>query len=250
MTKKTVISPDPKSFYNHTMPGKVGEDYEHARWHATPLLFSQYRMMVDVLTRVIAPMARSAQHVLEVGPGPGTWTTFLLQANPQAKYDLVDISREMLSRASKNLADRSNVSFVESDLLALSSSRPFDFFFSSRAIEYMPDKNAIVQKIASLLVPGARGVIITKMPKPFFDWVCGRTSSSLHGAQVAPRVLVRLFRTHGFAVEKVRIATATVPRIGSASLNRAVYMLLKHIPLFFPFTIFAESYLITFRKQP
>lgn len=250
MMQKTVISPDPKSFYNHTMPDKVGEDYEHARWHANPILSSQYRMMVDVLRRAVTPTMLSAQHVLEIGPGPGTWTAFLLEANPHAAYELVDISREMLGRASKNLAHRQKVSFVESDLLALEPSQLFDFFFSSRAIEYMPDKRAAVQKIASLLVSDARGVIITKMPKPFFDRVRGRAVSPLHGAQIAPRVLARLLRENGFVVEKVRVATATVPLIGSALLNRFAYAFLKHIPLFFPLTLFAESYLITFRKQP
>ena len=73
----------------------------------------------------------------------------------------------MLVQARDGLVDQANVTFVESNLLAFESSQTFDFFFSSRAIEYMSDKRVAIGKIASLLLPGAQGAIITKMPKPF-----------------------------------------------------------------------------------
>lgn len=247
MTRKTV-TPDPKSFYNDTMPGKYGSDYESARWLANPLLSAQYRMMTDTLNRLVIPIARRAVRVLEVGPGPGTWTKLLLEANPGAEYAIVDISREMLAQTKERLAGRANVAFVESDFLAFESSQPFDFFFSSRAIEYMPDKRAAVRKIVSLLAPGAQGAIITKIPKPFFERLLGRTVSALHTGQIAPRDLTRLLTGSGLITERVRIATATLPGFGSASMNGWMYMLLKYFSLFFPLTLFAESYLITFRK--
>ena len=231
------------------MPDKFGSDYESARWHANPLLAAQYQMMTDALNRLVIPIARRASRVLEVGPGPGTWTKLLLKANPGAEYTLVDISKEMLAQAREGLVAHKNVTFVESDLLAFESSQLFDFFFSSRAIEYMPDKRVAVEKIASLLVPGAQGAIVTKMPKPFFNRVHGRAVSALHTGQILPRTLVRLLERSGCVVENVRIATATLPGFGSARANGWIYKLLKYVPLFFPFTLFAESYLITFRKR-
>ena len=230
------------------MPGKYGSDYEHTRWRANPLLSAQYRMMTDVLNRLVVPIVRRASHVLEVGPGPGTWTKHLLEANFAAHYTLVDISREMLAQAREGLAGRTNITFVEGDLIVFESSEPFDFFFSSRAIEYMSDKRAAVEKIASLLRRVSHGAIITKMPKPFFDQVRGRKVATLHTGQTAPCDLAPILEHSGLIVEKIRIATATLPGFGSARANSWVYMLLKHLPLFFPFTLFAESYLITFRK--
>ena len=238
---------DPKSFYDRTMPEKFGGDYESARWAANPLLRAQYQMLADAVHRQVCPLVAPAARVLETGPGPGTWTKLLLEANPSARYTLVDISHEMLSRAQGALADRTNIDFVESDLLAYESSDPYDFFFSSRAIEYMPDKATAARKIASLLAPGATGAVITKMPKAFFDRVRGRTSA-LHVGQIAPDDLVCLLERAGLIVERVRIATATFPGIGSATLNNFVYRLLKQVPLFFPLSLFAESYLVTFRK--
>jgi ubiquinone/menaquinone biosynthesis C-methylase UbiE len=241
-------SPDPKGFYNNVMPGKLGLDYEHARWQATPLLSAQYSMMTDVLKRWVLPRMQNSRRVIEVGPGPGVWTKVLLGTNESAQYTLVDISSEMLSRAREALGNRPNVSYVESDFLALSSSEPFDFFFSSRAIEYMPDKKAVIEKIFSLLIPGAGGAVVTKMSKPFFDWLRGRAKRSFHSSQVKPHALRTLLEQQGFVVEEVRIATATAPLFGSAFFNKAMYALLRHVPLFFPCTLFAESYVVTFRK--
>lgn len=239
---------DPKAFYDTVMPEKLGNDYEGARWRANPLLSAQYRMMTDVITRLINPNIRRASRVLEVGPGPGTWTKFFLEVNPTAQYTLVDISREMLAQAREKLSEHTNVSFTESDFLAFESVQPFDFFFSSRAIEYMLDKQVAVRKISSLLAPGAYGAVVTKMPKPFFDWARGRSSRTLHSAQIHPTTLSRLLRANGLTIREVRIATATVPLINSATLNEFVYRRLSRFPLFFPFTLFAESYLVTFRK--
>ena len=241
-------APDPKTFYDNVMPKKVRSGYEDARWHANSLLSAQYRMMTDALNRFVVPQVQLVRRVLEVGPGPGTWTKLLLKASSAARYTLVDISQEMLAQARVGLKDYANVQFIERDFLKFESSEPFDFFFSSRAIEYMPDKRATVKKITSLLLPGGRGVIVTKMPKPFFDWMRGRGSRALHGAQIGPATLVGLLRSNGLIIEEIRTTTATVPFIGSASINGLVYRFLRHIPLFFPLTIFAESYLITFRK--
>lgn len=246
MTQKA--APDPRSFYNRVMPEKYGSDYESARWQANLFLSAQYRMMVDVMNRYVLPSAAHVTRVLEVGPGPGTWTKRLLAVNPSAQYTLVDISSKMLSQAKGSLAGHTNVEFVESDLLLFEALQPYDFFFSSRAIEYMPDKPAVVQKIASSLVPGGCGAIVTKTPKPLFDRMRGRASSTLHSAQIQPGELMRLMRANGLVVEKVRIATATVPLLGSAALNESVYRLFRHFPLFFPLTLLSESYLVTFRK--
>lgn len=241
-------TPNPKEFYDTVMPGKLGADYEGARWLKTPLLRAQYAMTAQTIREHVAPASRNAKRIIEVGPGPGTWTALLLAANDVASYTLVDISREMLSLARGRFSQRSNVSFVESDFLSFESEQTYGYFFSSRAIEYMPDKRRACQKIANLLAPGARGAIVTKMPKPLFDRLRGRFVMPLHGAQIAPRALVRFLRESGLVVDGVRLATATVPLIGSALLNMLAYRFLKHVPLFVPLSLFAESYIVTFKK--
>jgi ubiquinone/menaquinone biosynthesis C-methylase UbiE len=241
--------PDPKAFYDQAMPQKLGMDYEAARWKTNPLVAAQYDMLANVVRRLATPRVRSASRILEVGPGPGTWTKLLLESNPDASYTLVDISTEMLTQARTALAAHKNVSFTESDLAAYTNHESFDFFFSSRAIEYMPDKEGIARHIASLLRPGAEGVIITKMPKPFFERMRRADVSSLHAGQIGPGALTKYFHQAGLTVTEVRIATATVPGMRSVSLNRLAFSLLSRIPLIAPLRVFAESYAVTFRKN-
>lgn len=239
---------DPKSFYNNTMPEKQGQDYEHARWHATPLLEAQFAMMMKTLAKVAVPPVTRATSVLEVGPGPGTWTKILLAANPTARYVLLDISREMLDRARNTLAAHQNITYIEEDLASYVPGEKHDFFFSSRALEYMPDKQKVVSVVANALAPGGEGAIITKMPKEFFYKLRGRIVPEFHRGQIAPHALAQYLRASGLEVLGVRIATATVPGIRSAWLNQLVHSVLLSIPLVPLVSVFAESYAIHFRK--
>jgi SAM-dependent methyltransferase len=242
------MTTDPRAFYNDRMPEKQGEDYEHARWHANPLLEAQFQMMTSTLSTLAVPYVQSATSVLEVGPGPGTWTKLLMTANPKAHYTLLDISREMLSRARNALAQVPNVTYIEDDLTAHRPSGQYDFFFSSRAIEYMPDKERAVAVIEELLARGGYGVVVTKMPKGLLYAIRGRKVPEFHTGQISPTRLAALLRKAGLQVESIRIATATVPGLGSPYLNRAAHTILSRIPLVPLMNLFAESYAIRFRK--
>lgn len=230
------------------MPGKQGQDYEHARWHAAPLLEAQFSMMTKTLAKVAVPLVTHASSILEVGPGPGTWTKILLAANPTARYVLLDISREMLDRARHTLAAHQGITYIEEDLANYTTEEKHDFFFSSRALEYMPDKQKAVSVVANALAPGGEGVIITKMPKELFYKLRGRVVPEFHRGQIAPHALAKCLRANGLEVRGVRIATATVPGMRSAWLNQLVHRLLLSIPLVPLVAVFAESYAISFEK--
>lgn len=237
---------DPKRFYNQDMPGKQGADYEAARWHASPILEAQFEATRDTVRRLAVPAFAGANSLLEVGPGPGTWTKELLDALPAVSVTAVDISSEMLERARTHLAPYGDrVTYVEHDFTTYAAEQSFDAFFSSRAIEYMPDKAAAARSIASLLRPQGVGVLITKMPKPFFNRMRGRTLSPLHQGQVSPKELTRVFKEAGLKVERVTIVTVTIPGLRFAFLNRMLYGVLKHLPLV---SMFSESYAVRFQK--
>lgn len=242
------MTTDPRAFYNDRMPEKQGEDYEHARWHANPLLEAQFQMMTRTLNAFAVPYVKNATSVLEVGPGPGTWTKLLMAANPKAHYTLLDISREMLSRARNALEGVQNIAYIEEDLTTYEPNTQYDFFFSSRAIEYMQDKERAVTVIESLLASGGYGVVVTKMPKGLLYAIRGRKVPEFHTGQISPTRLASLMRKAGLQVESVRIATATVPGFGSPYLNRIAHTILSRLPLVPLTNLFAESYAIRFRK--
>lgn len=233
---------DPKTFYDERMPAKYGASYEKGRWERTALERAQFWMMERIMRDTVLPFMGTVNRVLEIGPGPGTWTKVLQERNPSAQYTLVDISLMMLAQARERM--RGSVEFIESDWVSFQSERPYDFFFSSRSLEYVNDKREAVAIVARSLKSGGRGVLITKTPKPLFDAWRGR-KTSLHQDQIAPRSLARLLRANGLKVCSVRIATATVPGIGSAAANKAAFNLLRQVPLI---PLFSESYAILFYK--
>jgi len=238
---------DPKSFYNKTMPEKQGSDYEHARWHADPFLSAQYEMMKSLFKDSISGHVKGAKDILEIGPGPGTWTKEIRNIAPDAQLTLLDISKEMLARAKKNLGEQ-NIVFIEGDFIESKNIGSFDLIFSSRAIEYMEDKSILVKKLWEQTKEGGSVALITKTPKPLLNKIRGRKLSKLHQGQVSVKKLQSLMKGVGFVVSKTRIATATAPGISSPLLNKIIFSLLKNIPLFSPLTIFSESYLLICKK--
>lgn len=236
---------DAHTFYAEQVGEAVAGDYEAARWNTSPLRRAQYHMTKEAIILHALPLFSSVTSILEVGPGPGTWTKLLIKENPKASLTLVDLSRDMLGMAKAALAGTTQISFVESDFLAFPTDTKYDGFFSSRAIEYF-DYHKAAKQIATLLSPGAPGVIITKTPKPLFDRLKGRTSA-MHTMQIPITALTRALRAEGLKVKKVRIATGTVPGLNSPFLNKVAFCLLTVLP--FPVLgIFSESYMVMFEK--
>jgi ubiquinone/menaquinone biosynthesis C-methylase UbiE len=247
---------DVKALYNGTVQDKFSNNYEYERWFSTPIKVAGYDMTWRTILQRIIPLADFKTY-LELGPGPGTWTKLFIEHEPQATFDLVDISEKMLGYARQALADsagkadspKSSVTFIESDFLDFAPAHEYDFFFSSRVLEYFPDKKSVIAKIYQSLKPTGRGAIITKTPKYLLSRLRGRPMGKMHQQQIAPAALKRLLEEHGFDHVKLYPVTMTFPGLNSAWLNRAVYSVLGALPLNPISVFFSESYCITFSKQ-
>jgi len=227
---------------------KDGDGYENQRWHENALRQAQYDMTKDAIhSHAIIPLPNCFSRCLEIGPGPGTWTQVLEDACPDAHFTLVDISSDMLEQAKENLP-KGNITLVHSSADEFESSDSYDFFFSSRAIEYVEDRRKVIQKIGGMMDTGAHGAIVTKMPHYQRAKLRGREIPELHQSQIAPAVLKRYLRDAGFEICWARPATVHIPLINSAFLNRILYHILKFIPINPITNFFLESYIIIFKK--
>lgn len=240
---------DAKEFYNERMPKKFGADYEYERWHKDPIREAGYVLTKEAIERhVLSRDDLNPRRVLEVGPGPGVWTKYLLAQFPDAQFDLLDISGEMLDRARGVLGDNPRIRYIESDILAFVPDVTYDLFFASRILEYVEDKQAFAQKIFTLLAPGGEGFLITKMPHYRRERFLGRRTNDLHKGQVSPVALKDIFHTSGFIDLDIFPVTASVPLFHSAFLNRRLGRILGQSQLG-PFGMFfAESYCLLFRR--
>lgn len=240
---------DVRSFYNDVMPDKFGEDYEHERWFSNPIKRAGYVLTEEAIKRhVLDDATLDPSRILELGPGAGTWTKLLVKRFPDAYLDLLDISKEMLLRASRAVGASDHVRTFESDVLLWEPQGSYEFFFSSRVLEYVDDKERFCKKIFSVLEPGARGFLITKMPHYSRERIAGRKLSELHKGQITPLQLRTLLKSAGFIDVDCYPATISVPFFHSPQLNLLLGRILAPFRVGILAGLFAESYCVRFRK--
>ncbi|MEX0933937.1 MAG: class I SAM-dependent methyltransferase [Candidatus Paceibacterota bacterium] len=226
-----------------------GTDYEKVRWFSNNVAKGMYEMTKESIRRHTLQKTGSFQHYLEVGPGPGTWTKLFIEKYPKAEYDLVDISREMLGLAKNNLPESSQINFYEKNFSNFIGDEKYDFFFSSRALEYFSNKEKIIKKITSLLKEGGDGFIITKTPKYWANKLLRRKTNSFHSGQICWQELVSLLEKNGCTISGVYPVTVSFPFLKSARLSRLLFKVLSPLPMNFLSDIFSESYCVKFVKK-
>lgn len=252
METKQVLTPDyVKDRYNTTIKDVYKYDYEFKRWFSTPVLQGEYVMMKKVVKRALSKIQSTPRTYLEVGPGPGTWTKYILGYFDKSilQAHLVDISKEMLHIAKHNLASFSDIHFSEADFVQFRDTKKYDFFFSSRAIEYVPDKESFINNIYDLLEVGGSGCIFTKTPKYNINRLRGKESSDFHGGQISAKDMKTLLSQKGFSDIELYPAIIKFPFVKSALLNHMLFILLGWFRLNILNNMFSESYCVTFKKK-
>lgn len=237
-----------KNIYNDIVKDKFQGDYEYNRWFKDEPSKAGYDMTKQAIESHFLNQI-DFRNYLEVGCGPGTWTILFLEKNKQADFTLVDISAEMLKLAEKKLSNYGNLSFFEKDFLKFSAEKKYDLFFSSRAIEYFPDKNEFIKQVDNLLLSRSRGFIITKTPKYWSYKIKGRKISEMHKGQISPAELNNILLENNFADISFYPAVMIFPFLKSIWLNKILYKIFGGFKLNFLSQQFCESYCVKFLKK-
>ena len=267
-----------KEFYNID-----GRTYKYTRWQRNPIMVFDFNCTCKAITKALAQV-NNKDTALEIGCGPGTWTPLLAQ-----KFDstiVVDLSYTMIEEAKKD-RDLSDVEFHISDFMDIEFNKKFDFIMSIRSFEYFSDKDAFMRKCHSLLKPEGNILILTKTlcsywygrsrirdlfealcPSLFkYELCCQQNVSKDHLdkfwlQKVSVRQMKQYLIANGFEVLSISPVIirppiymrgkGEIPLIPPA-LERAsipVLSFFDRILSHFSFSsIFAESFLITGRKQ-
>lgn len=244
---KTMQTNDVKNKYNQDIAGKFNNEYEKERWFKNGIQKAGYEMTLGAIKKFA--LQKEFASCFELGPGHGTWTKELLEFQPHAEYLLLDISSAMLALAQARFQDKNNIEYLENDFLQFESAHQYEFFFSSRALEYIPDKEKAVKKIADLIVPGGRGFVITKTPKYLRNQILGRIISEFHSGQIAPAALKKLLANNNCVEIKIYPVTMSWPFWRSARMNLLLCKLFSNRALNFVSRFFSESYCVVFRKK-
>jgi ubiquinone/menaquinone biosynthesis C-methylase UbiE len=144
--------------------------FPYPHW-AAGFLDNPIRRLIDRPAAVVDRLALTgAERVLELGPGPGFYSTEIARRVPQGQLDLFDIQPEMLDKARRNLEDAGcrNVGYHAGDA---SSGFPFpdgqfDVAFLAAVLGEVPDKSACIRELARVLRPGGSLVLVESFPDP------------------------------------------------------------------------------------
>jgi len=99
--------------------------------------------------------------VLEVGPGPGFFSTHVAKAIPEGRLELVDLQWEMLQKARRRLQKCGvpNAGYTQATAVRLPfQSQTFDVAFLVAVLGEVPDPAASMSSIASVL--RAEGLLV------------------------------------------------------------------------------------------
>lgn len=219
---------DVKRTYDSLIPDMYQDNYEFLRWFKNSRVIQDYVMTYRSIENHISKLKFDS--CMELGPGPGTWTRILFRTNPEAVFDLVDISREMKNQFKLEMRQSPNVSYNVNDFYDYISDEKYGLFFSSRAIEYIEDTEKLCEKIVSHIVRGGTGVIVTKNPNHFnLQKIIGGKTKKHHTGQISPVRLIELLRAQGCRDIKLYPCIYRVP-------------LLDRVSLFFSKKLFERNY--------
>src|SRR3954470_6455108 len=130
-----------------------------ADWN--PALYTRFedertRPARGLLARV--PLS-AAQHVIDLGCGPGNSTELLVRRFPQASVVGTDTSEAMLQSARERLPD---CRFEQSDVSSWQSEVPPELIFANAVLQWVPDHASLLPRLLSALAVG--GVLALQMP--------------------------------------------------------------------------------------
>lgn len=239
-----------KDHYDKEVPSATGGSYESYRWFKSSLDEAAYQLTKEAIEKhLLADKSLAPEQVLEVGPGPGTWTKLLLSQWETAHYDLIDISKAMLTEAKKALGKhKEQIKFREADFATIKLTESYQLFFSSRAFEYFNDKEEFVAQVSRALLPGGTGFIITKYPHPWLNKLRRHKVGKRHKQQTGSLPLTQILSRFNFRVVGIYPVTVSVPFLKSPTANRLVGKLFRFLPLNPVTALITESYGVKFKK--
>ena len=237
-----------KNLYETSIKDKYKNDYEFRRWFLSERLRLDYFMTRTSLKHHMSDV--SFDSCLEFGPGSGIFTPIAYRKNPQARFDLIDISEEMKNQFALEVRGRENTNYIVDDILEHKFNQKYDLFYSVRAIEYVEDKKSLFKKIYSLLNENGKGVIVTK--NPFYGSAeHGDGTRWQHTGKLGINDMRNILKQTGFksaAIYPVIIRFPIIERFTLKFTEKYFNKIYKNPMLNNLMSRFIESYIVIFEK--
>lgn len=147
-----MTDPDPSVTVDRAVFDATAGDYDRGRKRLVPAFDDFYAAALSQLRRDPA----EDLHIVDLGAGTGLLTDMAARRYPNARFTLIDISREMLDRARERLGRDDRFSYVAADLARCPVPSPADAVMSALAIHHLPDtdKYALYRRAFMAMKPG------------------------------------------------------------------------------------------------
>lgn len=251
---KKLTSEYVKKEYNRQIKEEYQGNYEYKRWFASPesrLGYEMHRASQRFHTKAI-----KFNDYLEFGCGPGTWTKmFLNMAGKNRRFTLVDISKEMIKLAEKNLGKNKKIKFIVGDILNLKVKNKYDLIFSSRAIKYIPKKKRLFEILHAALKENGNCIIINQSCDTLMQKVYRlfgiKSKETLHMGGIAIKELKKILKNAGFKEIKfypVEIKVGIPGLMIFKGLSRSIWKIFYKHELNWLSTLLSGSYIVRMKK--
>lgn len=136
-------------------------------WGRSPFLDNPIRRLIHNPEKILGGIIERGQTVLDIGCGPGTFTISMAQmVGDSGKVIAVDVQDEMLQMVRKKAAKESMESRIityKSEVNNIVISEKVDFALTFYMVHEVPDVEAFLKEIASLLK--TKGKLLIVEPK-------------------------------------------------------------------------------------
>lgn len=250
-TKKMLTTKYVEREYDRQIRDIYKGNYEYERWFSTPearLGFKMHESSQKFHTKDI-----KFRNYLEFGVGSGIWTRMFL--NKKKHFTLIDISKEMLGQAKKNLGFMKNISYIQLNILNLKAFDKYDMIFSSRVIKYVPDKEKMFSLLYRALKKDGSCVIINQsidtVMQRIYHFLGIKSKDLLHSRPISIKDLKFILKNAGFKDIRFYPVEIKVGIPGITIFKKLSLMIWKKLykkKLNWISTLLAGSYLMKMKK--
>lgn len=176
-----------------------------------------------------------AQHILEVGAGPGFVTEQLLALAPDAMVTALDNDPDMVQRARTRLGAHPRVRFIEASVTATElPDGSVDASYARLVFQHLPDPQAAAGELFRVTRPGGTVTVVdvddglwglSDPPLPVLQDIfeaMATVQSQRGGDRTIGRKLWRLLHRAGFEDLELRLVSAHSDAVGVEPFIRAV----------------------------
>ena len=128
-------------------------------------------MRLNCIEALLQAHVHDVQNFLEIGPGLGDVSAYLLQKHPQAKAQLLEFSERAAMQLQQRFRDEARASVQTHDLLQDTRAASFDLILAFEVLEHIEHDLLALERIHRSLRPG--GFFLLSVPAFMNKWEAG-----------------------------------------------------------------------------